>query len=562
MYSTKKNIQELVSLLIAHNIKSVVLSPGSRNSPIIETLYNSPEFKCYSVVDERSAAFFALGLIQKSNSPVAVCCTSGTALMNIGSAVAEAFYQKLPLIVISADRPLAWIGQADGQTIPQTDIFKRLVKKSESLPEINSKEDEWFCNRLVNEALNSAVRVSTGVGPVHINIPISEPLFDFSALEIKSCRKICETTFKVEDIAFTPNLVKVLESSKRILIVVGQSKVDSEFKAILKRLSIEKNITILSENISNISDEFSISNFDELLIGGTEILEEFAPDLLITCRGEIISKRLKSLLKSVEIEEHWHIAADVNFPDTFKSLTNGIALDDTLFFKSLLRLNLEFDNLYSEKWRDRSKQISNFKNRYFSDIRPLTSLTAIRSLFERLPDGAAIHIGNGTTIRYTQLCNQNLTHTFYANRGTNGIDGSLSTAIGFAAQNSGYTYLFIGDMSFFYDINALLIKGISSKLRVIVLNNGGGEIFYQFPKLRSSKALDGFIACGDSESRHSLGELNIAGIKCYSANSDNFSEVSNLFLNDFSNQPIILEVMTDGREGANEYNEFLKNIKI
>ena len=178
MYSNKKNVLQLAALLREYGIDHVVVSPGSRIAPLTQTFSQHPAFKCFTVVDERSAAFFALGLIQKINRPVAVCCTSGTALLNFGSAVAEAFYQQLPLLVISADRPAAWIGQMDGQTLPQPGIFNTLVKKSVQLPEPVTEEDEWYCNRLINEALLELNHY--GKGPVQINVPLSEPLFEFT----------------------------------------------------------------------------------------------------------------------------------------------------------------------------------------------------------------------------------------------------------------------------------------------------------------------------------------------------------------------------------------------
>ena len=188
MYTDKKNILQLVALLEAHGITKVVLCPGSRNTPIVHTLSNHPNFTCYAVTDERSAGYFAIGLALNGGKPAAVCCTSGTALLNLHPAVAEAFYQNVPLVVISADRPAAWIGQMDGQTVPQPGVFQTLVKKSVNLPEIHTEEDEWYCNRLVNEALLETNH--HGKGPVHINVPISEPLFQFTVDTLPEVRVI------------------------------------------------------------------------------------------------------------------------------------------------------------------------------------------------------------------------------------------------------------------------------------------------------------------------------------------------------------------------------------
>ena len=220
MYSDKKNILQLVALLIEHNIKKIVLCPGSRNSPIVPTIANHPFFSCYPVTDERSAAFFAIGLALHGGSPAAVCCTSGSALLNIHPAVSEAFYQQVPLVVISADRPGAWIGQMDGQTFPQPGVFGSQVKKSVNLPEIHTDEDEWYCNRLINEALLKLNH--HGKGPVHINVPISEPLFRFTTEELPKVRVITRYQgLNVYDREYT-GLIERLNNYNRRMIVAGQ----------------------------------------------------------------------------------------------------------------------------------------------------------------------------------------------------------------------------------------------------------------------------------------------------------------------------------------------------
>lgn len=222
MYSDKENVLQLVALAKAYGIEKVVLSPGSRNSPLIHSFACDPGFQCYSIVDERSAGFFALGLIMQSRQPVAICCTSGTAVLNLGPAVAEAFYQRLPLVVITADRPTAWIGQMDGQTLPQPHIFGPLVKHSVQLPECTNTESRWYCNRLINEAL-SAIN-HHGYGPVQINIPLSEPLFNYTVERLPEVRKITRhLPARENNTAGFPGLGRRFASYKRPMLLVGQS---------------------------------------------------------------------------------------------------------------------------------------------------------------------------------------------------------------------------------------------------------------------------------------------------------------------------------------------------
>src|SRR5690554_3649103 len=252
MYSDKRNVLELVALLKAHGITQIVLSPGSRNSPLIHSFATDDYFKCYSVVDERSAGFFALGVIQATGKPVAVCCTSGTATSNLGSAVAEAFYQELPLLVISADRPQGWIGQMDGQTIPQHGIFGNLVHQSVNLPEINNNDDLLYCNRLINEAI---IDLDIGKkGPSHINIPLSEPLFNFNTESLPDVRVIRRSSFNYK-ISDQDNYAGRFLSYAKKMIVVGQLPPDNNLSKLLYNLSSVHNAVIITEHLSNVDNE-------------------------------------------------------------------------------------------------------------------------------------------------------------------------------------------------------------------------------------------------------------------------------------------------------------------
>ena len=248
MYSDKKNIQELVALLEAHKVRKIVLCPGSRNAPIVQTIVNHSYFSCTSVTDERSAAYIALGLALNGGEPVAVCCTSGTALLNMHPAVAEAYYQQVPLVVISADRPEAWIGQMDGQTIPQPNAFGKLVKSSVNLPEVRSDEDKWYCNRLVNEALLELYH--HGRGPVHINVPISEPLFDFNTTELPSARVITRYEGLNMYNREYDDLIEKLNGYSKRMMIAGQQMMIYMFEKRTGK-ALQRNFVWLSEYLSN-----------------------------------------------------------------------------------------------------------------------------------------------------------------------------------------------------------------------------------------------------------------------------------------------------------------------
>ena len=332
MYSPKKNVLETVALFKAYGISEVVLSPGSRNTPLIQSFASDPFFKCHSVVDERSAGFFALGIINRIQKPVAVCCTSGTALLNYGPAVAEAFYQELPLVVVSADRSPAWIGQMDGQTLPQPGIFGGLVRKSVQLPEVQVEEDLWHCNRLLNEALNAATN-----GPVHINIPISEPLFDFSVETLPEVR-----TFKVVTplmINDLQPLVEAYEQAEKPLILIGQLQAHPlELTHLLEKFRLNRSDVVLVEHLGQYQTPDSIGNFDAMIsTWDAETAKAFAPDLLITLGGHIVSKRVKKWLRENQAKTHWHIGLN-GLPDTYGQATHFMQTTPEAFLQGFLPL--------------------------------------------------------------------------------------------------------------------------------------------------------------------------------------------------------------------------------
>ena len=292
MYSDKKSILQLAALLKAHGVRKMVLCPGSRNAAIVHTFANIDDFTCYSITDERSAGFFAIGLSLQGGGPAAVCCTSGSALLNLHPAVAEAFYQQIPLIVISADRPAAWIGQMDGQTLPQPNVFGSLVKMSVNLPEVNTDEDEWHCNRLINEAILETNH--HGKGPVHINVPISEPIYRFIVKELPEVRVITRYQgLNVYDRDYK-ELIERLNNYNKRMVVVGQMNLIYQFdKKFIKPLS--RNFAWLTEHLSNQTiPALPIKNFDVAISGmDKERQEQMTPDLLITYGGHIFSKQLK-----------------------------------------------------------------------------------------------------------------------------------------------------------------------------------------------------------------------------------------------------------------------------
>lgn len=553
MYSDKKNILQLVALLKAHNVIHVVVCPGSRNAPIVHTLTNCEDFKCYTVTDERSAGFFAIGLALRLNTVVAVCCTSGSAVLNLQPAVSEAFYQRIPLVVITADRPAAWIGQMDGQTLPQPNVFGTLVKKSVNLPEIHTTEDEWYCNRLINEAiLNTHFHE---YGPVHINIPLSEPLFEFNTQELPKVRTIkrfsaLEHSKELED------YIRKCCRYEKILIISGQDCMPLS-SAESYHSSLFEQYTWFAEHLCNsIQNDKLIWNFDTALYAmTTEEKKTMAPDVVITLDGHIVSKRLKQYLRNNPPKEHIHVSPNGAIADVFCSLTVAIEQNTSDFIRLLSVATDEHSSDYSYKWQCICEHISEPKFAY-------SEMSAIAALIHHLPKHSILHLANSSTVRYTQLFKMPSSTTVCCNRGINGIEGSLSTAIGCASANPNQlNFIIIGDLSFFYDMNALWNNNYSSNIRILLLNNGSGEIFHSLPGLDMTTSSRRAITATHTTSAKGWVEERGFEYICINGATSLEQNIKSFTTNRASDKPILMEVYTDAATDMKLLKDYYHQLK-
>ncbi len=458
--SSSASIRELAALMRAHKVTRCVACPGSRNSPIVATLAALPDFELRGATDERSAGFTACGWAAQAQAPVAVCVTSGSALLNLHPAVAEAYYRHLPLLVISADRPASWIGQQDGQTIPQPEAFGKLCRMSVQIPE--EEEAAWHRNRLLNEALLE-LRHHAG-GPVHINLPLSEPLFGTTAQPLPAPRVIRRTELAKMDADEETELLDIVANSPRRLILLGQLPQDAELPP---ALATEKAFAVIGEHLCNTA--IAITQPDSVV--GPQPSADMSPDLLITYGGCIISKRLKSLLRDTPPKEHWHISEDGSVVDTFCCLTRVIEGAPAELWELLAAFAEEGDENYAERWLQ-PVPVPQF---------PYSGMQLVGDLIGAMPANSVLHLANSSAVRFAQLYPLPEGTQVECNRGVNGIEGSLSTALGYAMGDSRQQFIICGDLSFFYDMNALWLQGISANVRILLLNNGGGGIFDLIP---------------------------------------------------------------------------------
>ncbi len=467
MLTNKKHILQLVALLHAHGIEDAVLCPGSRNAPIVHTLSASGLFRLHPVTDERSAGFYALGMSLSTGRPVAVCVTSGSALCNLYPAAAEAYYQHVPLVLISADRPAAWIGQMDGQTMPQYGALGQMVCKSVNIQEIQNQEDEWYVNRLVNEALLECTHRAGG--PVHINVPISEPLYAFDTPALPEVRRIQRV--EMHDTDSMQVLVPLLQKARKCWLIVGQRNGGP-------MVTLPDGVLVLAEHLANIGDCPNVLRItDEMFEGRSrEELEQMCPDLVITLCGHIVNKKLKQYLRTRSVS-HWHVCPEGEVVDLFHSLTTVVEGQPEAFLEWMARLTACRSN-------DRiTEEIDALCTRHCVLPSPPTlALQVVKCFIEALNGPSVLHLANSSAVRYAERFPLQPGIKVCCNRGINGIDGCLSTAVGFAtAQPDIPNYLLIGDLAFLYDQNGLWNEHIPENLHILMLNSGGGDIFHTLP---------------------------------------------------------------------------------
>lgn len=445
MYSVIKNVNILVSMLKKYNIKNIVISSGTRNIPIVVSLERDSYFNCYSIVDERSAAFFGLGMIQRLKEPVAICCTSGTAVCNYISAVTEAYYQKLPLVVITADRNLYYLNQMEDQDIPQMSYFTDITKKSVCLPIVTDEKSEWYCWRLINEALLEIDH--HGMGPVHINVPveIGSEETDFSLSELPDLRRIYRVSVESKQEEWI-KFAERLKKTQKILVIYGQGfRADSELSNSISSFFRKYNCVIATELISNIWSEGKVNLHSIFQFHTGDFLEQAEPDIVITLGGNYVSG-IKQRLKGKRWNfEHWLVCEDGMLADPYRKLTNIFECSPQFFFHEM--------NMYSGNDLEKHPYYDLWKNNEKQFIWPLNEyddLYVMSEFMNRIPDNAVLHIANSTSIRLAELFSVKETVEVYCNRGTNGIDGSLSAFMGAASVTKELSFLVIGDLSFFY----------------------------------------------------------------------------------------------------------------
>ena len=561
MYSDIPSAQTLVLYFKSRGVKNIVISPGSRNAPLTISFTKNSFFNCFSIVDERCAAFFAMGMAQHLKEPVAVLCSSGSAMLNFYPAVAEAFYSDIPLIVVSADRPGYRIDIGDGQTIRQENVLEKHIgysanlkqdishatetisKYGKSLLEDTQEEIQHHNERELAKALSVAFDEKY---PVHINVPFEEPLYgriEEPSVKIQNL-EAPETTDTSEEENWD-ELARVWKSSSRKMILVGVNKPKTVEAEVLELLAKDPNTVLFTETTSNLHHPEFFESIDSIIApiekseNRGELFKKLQPDLLVTFGGLIVSKKIKAFLREYKPKQHWHIDTK-KANDTFYCLTKHIKANPNQFFK-ILGKNGSGESDFKAFWEKKKDNYEAKRDVYLKEI-PFSDFRAFDQIIQKIPKGYQVHLANSSTVRYAQLFAMDKSLKVFCNRGTSGIDGSTSTAVGSSIHSKEPTVLLTGDLSFFYDSNALWNKYMRPDFRIVLINNSGGGIFRILPGKEDTEEFETFF-----ETSHELSAKHLAdmyGFEHITAKSETELEDSLENFYSKSNKPKILEVST------------------
>jgi 2-succinyl-5-enolpyruvyl-6-hydroxy-3-cyclohexene-1-carboxylate synthase len=549
-YSDKILVQCLGELLKKYQIFDIVCSPGSRNGALMLHFSAMDEMKTYSIVDERSAAFFALGVAQQTRKPVAICCTSGSAVANYYPAMTEAFYQNIPLIVLSADRPSKFVDQFDGQTIRQHNIFINhshaniTVEDSENINQIEKKIEDAIALCFENN------------GPIHINLAFQEPLYQtINEIEYTANETIYTPEKKSISIAKIAELSAAWNGANRKMILVGVQFPSKKLNKLVKKLSKDPSVIVLTENTANLHSKRFFYNIDGLIFSMNENeLKQIKPDLLLTIGQNIVSKKVKSFLREHAPTKHWHLD-EYWQPNTYECLTHKIEANPNGFLKDFVAKTKPVKSEYFDQWKNIAKKRKMQHNNFLQKIE-FCDLKVFEKIMTNIPKEFAVQLGNSTVIRYAQLFENSNKNDVFSNRGTSGIDGSTSTAIGAAWATKKPTLFITGDLSFLYDSNALWNNYISKHLRIIVINNGGGNIFKFIPGPNQTEVLEKHF-----EHKHFLKMDLLAKMfgfdYSYISNERELTTCLATFYAK-SNKPKLLEINTSNQENAKILQAYFK----
>ncbi len=546
MFSDKYTVNILTSLLIAKGVKHAVLCPGSRNIPIVADLFAAGCIECHAVTDERSAGFYALGIALSTQQPVVLCVTSGSAVLNAAPAICEAYYRHVPLIVVSADRPSSWIGRNDGQTMRQYGALRNFVRAQVDIADAKENETD-ICGMQIlklNETINAAL--TGGKGPVHINMQISEPFFSFTTTKLPQARNIQIVSTNQGHTEDFLNVARRFMNEPNRMLVVGQMTFeDIEFDRIISRL--RKHCLVICECLSTSSCDPA----DRIMPLFLRDDNTTCIDSLISVGGNFIGKNVKKFLRSNTVKEHWEVNADGIPHDTFGKQTGIVQADEKSFLEALLGVAEEHavHCPLLELWQKAKEQTCKAIEEYEAQFSQLMAIREFENSLEDMYYGSHVHYANSMAVRVGSLY---AAHYVWCNRGVNGIEGSLSTAAGFSLATDDKVFCITGDLSFFYDQNALWNSELKGNLRILLINNSRGGIFSQLRGLELPPETMRFVDGAHHLSARGICEQNDIGY-LHARDADELRSSLALFMTEETTRPVVLEVFTNADIDRQEF---------
>ena len=552
MYSNLKNVQYLISMLKEKKIKNIVISAGNSHNAIVRSIENDPFFKTYNIVDERSASFFALGLIQELNEPVAISCTSGTAATNYLTGVTEASRRHLPLIVITGDKNPYYLAQQTDQMIDQINLFKTVVKHVVSLPMIKDKKDDWYCRRLLNEAFLELNH--HGTGPVQINVPIEEGMLAidnyFTTQTLPNINTITRIELSNKECVWKEKFESL--KGKQVLIIYGQDDhISNEKIGLIEKIAKNYNCVIGVDKLSNIHCKGTLEISRVTLLKKQSVdFKSIIPDVIITVAGNVAWEGKFSLGRYNSSFKHWIINGDGKVQDPYKNLDCIFECSTEYFLEQMAKYEIDKSNTYYDFLKTETDKFKMPKFEY-------SNLYATEKLMNNIPKNSILNLGNSTTIRIAQYFDLDNSIEVYCNRGVNGIDGCMSTFVGQSAVTDKLSFLIIGDLTFFYDMNALWNRYTTKNIRIMLVNNSGASLFHFNQGLKKYPTLNENVAAEHTTSAKGWAESrNFKYLS--STNKKEFDKSLKEFLNEKSEKPILFEVFTNKEEDAKLQHEFFE----
>ncbi len=532
-------------------LSGVVLSPGSRNAMLCHALKRRcPDARV--VIDERSAAFIALGMAEVSDRPAVMCCTSGTAPLNYAPAIAEAYYSQVPLIALTADRPCHMIDRLDGQTIHQPGIYHNYIKGEWDISEESDAGEQ------IAEAC--ALAMAYPRGPVHINIRIDLTGIDFPPAyeqidRLQEEKVWCHALPCIDRDEHLSNPGEWLAGKQYTMIVVGAHRHDARLSALLEQISRRDDCLVVCPPTAAARPApgrcIAMPDITFALDGLPR------PDLVISLGGEPLSAPLKGFLRRNEGMDHIAVCQQGR-PDTYDALRMVYHGDEVEILSQLIDALPAGGTDFAPAWLNRECRSADLVNDFLCRSE-FTALSAEMALLRSLPAGTVLHLSNGMTVRYAQYAAAALYRMgdIYCNRGVSGIDGCTSTAIGTAMVTDGRVVLISGDMSAQYDMGALATAGIPDNFRMAVMNNGGGNIFRHVKSTRDYPTCE---ECLVGPVRLPLEQLAAAYGLAYFRAGDMSSLQAAIPAWLEVGGAAVLEIVTDGRRDAEEYRKLIEYV--